>query len=43
MTDVTAAEVGQISPESGEPLSMVESGHIQLPFYEVTASAGIGT
>jgi len=42
MTDGTVLNAGQISPESGEALSIIESIHIQLPFYEVKASAGVG-
>jgi len=35
-------DVRRKAPESGESLSIIESGHIQLPFYEVKASAGVG-
>jgi len=41
MTDETMPESGQISPDGETPLTR-KPEHIQLPFYEVSASAGAG-
>ncbi len=41
MTDKTAPESGQISPDCDQVI-IPNTEHIQLPFYEITASAGIG-
>lgn len=41
MTDKTATESGQISPEGIEVATNTNS-HIDLPFFEVSASAGAG-